>query len=459
MIETRRRALVQNVLNADLPVAVRGRGVWLQDDAGRRYFDACSGAVVSALGHAHPRIVAAIADQAARLTFVHRGAFAPEPTLRLAERLTALTGYAAAWLVGSGSEAVEAAMQFALQYHRETGRPERQWFLSHRRGYHGNTLGGLSLSGHGRRAVVGDLAYAFAELEAPATRRDPSPAAERLHTDQLLAGARAALERNRDRIAAIVVEPVGGATLGATVPPDGYLPGLRSLADEFGALLVFDEVLSGMGRTGRVLAADHWGVRADLVALGKGLGAGYASIAGVLLDAPVLDAIAAGSGRIAGGHTYGGNPLAAATALAVLDVMEQERLVERAERTGAVLRLLLDRLAAAHPVVAEVRGIGMLQAVELELDPGAAPGVTAARFAENARAAGAIVYVATGGFLDAVLVAPPLVTTEAELQVLVGMLESALTTFESTVPSRGIQDRSRSEGGSGPDPARGLDIA
>lgn len=450
---------MQNVLNADLPVAVRGEGVWLQDDTGRRYFDACSGAVVAALGHAHPRVVAAIADQAARLTFVHRGAFAPEPTLRLAERLTAMTGYAAAWLVGSGSEAVEAAMQFALQYHRETGQPERQWFLSHRRNYHGNTLGGLSLSGHGRRAVVGDLAYAFAELDAPATRRDPSPAAERLHADQLLAGARRALERHRDRIAAIVVEPVGGATLGATVPPDGYLQGLRSLADEFGALLVFDEVLSGMGRTGRVLAADHWDVRADLVALGKGLGAGYASIAGVLVDAPVLDAIAAGSGRIAGGHTYGGNPLATATALAVLDVMEEERLVERAERTGTALRLVLDRLAAAHPLVAEVRGIGMLQAVELEPDPGAAPGVTAARFAEHARAAGAIVYVATGGFLDAVLIAPPLVTTEAELDVLAEMLEAALTTFEASGAIREVQERTRSGAGSGSDPVRDLTTA
>lgn len=430
MVETsQRRALVQNVLDADLPVAVRGQGVWVEDDRGRRFLDACSGAVVAALGHAHPRVVAAIAEQAARLTFVHRGAFSPEPTLRLAERLTALTGYGGAWLVGSGSEAVEAAMQFALQYHRETGRPERQWFLSHSRGYHGNTLGGLSLSGHARRAVAGDLAYAFAELETPATRRDPSPAAERLHADRLIAAARAALERHRDRIAAIVVEPVGGATLGATVPPDGYLQGLRSLADEFGALLVFDEVLSGMGRTGRVLAADHWEVRADLVALGKGLGAGYASIAGVLLDRRVLDAIAAGSGRIAGGHTYGGNPLAAATALAVLDVMEAEGLVERAARIGAVLRRSLESLAAAHPRVVEVRGIGMLQAIELEPDPGAAPGATATRFARHAREAGAIVYVATGGFLDAVLVAPPLVTTEAELHLLAGMLDTALTTF------------------------------
>ena len=221
--------LIQNQFGARLPHIARGDGVWLIDTDGRRYLDGCSGAVVASIGHGHPDVVAAIRAQAGRITYTHRGFFTDHTLEELADGLTDWTGYAGAWFVNSGSEAVEAAMQFALQYHRERGQPERTEFSSFTRGYHGNTLGGLSLSGHVRRAVVGGLAWPFAELPVPYRSPGGAPLAEAEFTARLLAGARAVLERRAERLAGVVVEPVGGATLGATVPPAGYLAGLCEL--------------------------------------------------------------------------------------------------------------------------------------------------------------------------------------------------------------------------------------
>ncbi len=369
-------SLIQNQFGARLPHIATADGVWLVDTAGRRYLDGSSGAVVASIGHGHPDVLAAIREQAGRATYVHRGFFTDRSLEQLADRLTAWTGYAGAWFVTSGSEAVEAALQFALQYHRERGQAQRQEFLSLTRGYHGNTLGGLSLSGHARRAVVGALAWPFATLPVPyrPPGAPPLPASE--FTAQLLAGARREIERRADRLAGVVVEPVGGATLGATVPPDGYLAGLRALCDEHDVLLITDEVMCGLGRTGAPLAAQHWGVTADIAAVGKGLGAGYTPIAAALVGERVLAAIAGGSGLIHGGHTYAGNPLSAATALAVLTVVASEPVQASGRRAAARLRPRLDELAARHPVIVDVRGQGLLLGLELQ-PAGPVPGLRA----------------------------------------------------------------------------------
>jgi adenosylmethionine-8-amino-7-oxononanoate aminotransferase len=418
--------LIQNQFGARLPHIARGEGVWLIDTDGRRYLDGCSGAVVASIGHGHPEVVAAIREQAGRITYTHRGFFTDRALEEVARELTDWTGYAGAWFVNSGSEAVEAAMQFTLQYHRERGQPQRTEFSSFTRGYHGNTLGGLSLSGHVRRAVVGGLAWPFAELPVPYRPPGAPPLGDAEFTAQLLVEARAVLERRADRLAGVVVEPVGGATLGATVPPAGYLPGLHALCREFGALLITDEVMSGLGRTGLPMAARHWGVTADIAAVGKGLGAGYAPIAATLVGAPVLEAIATGTGMIHGGHTYAGNPLSAAAARAVLAVLRSEPVQRSGARAAARLRPALDDLATRHSMITDVRGRGLLLGLELAADPGAAPGLTAARLREHALAAGLLIYPATGGFLDAVLVAPPLTSTDAEIDELVRRLDRAL---------------------------------
>ena len=417
--------LISNVLTADAPLVVDSEGVWLIDSAGRRYLDGCSGAVVSAIGHAHPHVVATIRAQAAKVTFAHRGAFASEAAIRLADRLCSATDLAGAWFVNSGSEAMEAAIQFALQYYREIGETDRCWFLSFGQGYHGNTLGGLSLSGHGRRAVVGRLAYDFPTLPTPYAYRDRGTLTESEYVERMLRDARSAVEASATRLAGVVFEPVGGATLGVTVPPDGYLQGLEALCREFGILLIADEVMTGLGRTGRTLAVEHWGLRPDIVAVGKSLGAGYTPIAATLLNSRVVSAIADGSGRVLGGHTYAGNPLSVAVADAVLDVIEREGLVEKARVHGEDLGRRLGELKSDNPYLVDVRGLGMFWALEFRGDP-AAPGDFAKAVAFAAMERGLMVYATTGGFNDAVVVAPPLTISPREMDTLVDLLHLAL---------------------------------
>jgi adenosylmethionine-8-amino-7-oxononanoate aminotransferase len=428
--------LIRNVLGQHLPTIERAEGVFVWDDQGKRYLDGSAGAVVAGLGHADPVVLAAMAEQARKVAFTHRGAFTSRPAELLAERLAELTGMAGVWLVGSGSEAVEASLQFALQYWREVGEPGRARFLSHRHGYHGSTLGALSLSGHARRDNVEALAHDFPVLPAPWPYRYGAGRDTARFTADLLAGAERAVATAGPHLAGVVVEAVGGATGSAVVPPDGYLPGLERICREAGVLLIVDEVLTGLGRTGTALAVDHWGVRPDIVALGKGLGAGYTPIAATLVNERVLGAIAAGSGTIRHGHTYAGNPLSAAIALAVLRRTDELGLYAAARRAGERVGAGLAELAARHPVVGEARGIGLLWALELVTDHAtrrsdAPPGELSNRVVTAAAAHGLLVYPSTGGINDAVTLAPPLTIADAEIDLALTALDAALTDVES----------------------------
>lgn len=421
----RSRALVQNDLRAELPLIDRAEGVWLYDVDGKDYLDGCSGAVTVNLGHSHPRVLDAIREQSEQVAFVHRGAFASPGMHRLADRLSAATGFDGVWFVNSGSEAVEASMQFALQYHLEKGKPRVQ-FLSHNRSYHGNTLGALSLSGHARRSVLGELALDFNILPDPYTGAN---------VEQLLREVRAIVEPRKDDIAGIVFEPLSGATLGCNPLPDGYLAGLRALTEEFDILLIADEVMTGLGRTGRILASEHWGVVPDIVALGKGIGAGYTPIAATLISEKVMGVLAAGSGVIRGGHTYGGNPLSVAVADAVLEVTLEENLVEASEAQGEKLRLALKELATRHPLIIDVRGLGLMQGIDLggeAVDSLPAGSLSIGeRLRRAALAHGLLIYPTTGGFNDACIIAPPLTITDGELTELIRRLDAALTELGS----------------------------
>lgn len=436
-----RSALIQNDLSAELPDIDRGEGVWLYDTDGKKYLDGCSGAVVTSIGHSHPSVIAAIAAQSQRVTFTHRGAFGSEETHLLADRLAEATGYAGVWFVNSGSEAVEAAMQFALQYFREIGE-DRQWFLSNAKSYHGNTLGALSLSGHARRRVVGELALPFPELPAPYSYRDADGLTEDEYAERLLEQAEAVIAKYGDKLAGVIFEPVGGATLGSTVPPRGYVEGLRRLCDKYGALLIADEVMTGLGRTGTTLAVDHWNVKPDLVAMGKGLGGGYTPIAGTLVNERVLSAIADGSGKILGGHTYAGNPFSIAIASAVINVVFEENVIENAATVGAYLAEGLAALARDHRLIGDVRGRGMLHSIEFVQDRATKAvrlpqGTLARRVAAAAMAEGLVIYVATGGYNDACQVAPPLNITVEEVDDLLARLARALDTVERELEAEG----------------------
>ena len=418
--------LIHNQLNADLRTISHAEGVWLYDTDGKRYLDGSSGAVVVNIGHSRPEVVAAIAEQASRVTYTHRGAFTSAEADEVARQLTEWTGYAGAWFVNSGAEANEAAMQFALQYFREIGQPQRHWFLSHEFGFHGSTLGSLSLSGHTRRVVLGDLALDFPKLPTPHAFLDGQGLTEAEYATRLLAGAREVIATQADTLAGVFVEPVGGATFGANTPPDGYLQGLRALCDEFGVLLIADEIMSGMGRTGKPLAADHWGVKPDIVSLGKGLGAGYTPVAATLLSRKVLSALEDGSGRILGGHTYAGNPLSLSTALAVFEVSRRERVEELAAASGEVLAARLRELRERHPIIADTRGIGLLQGVELVRRDDQPLGSVAAAVIRAAADRGLIIYAASGGYNDALMITPPLTITADELGFMLEALDGAL---------------------------------
>lgn len=434
--------LVQNHLNARLPVVDRAKGVWLTAADGKEYLDGCSGAVVTSIGHSNPRVLAAINEQAAKVTFTHRGAFANEPSEKLSTKLAQMTGYPGVWLVGSGSEAVEAALQFAIQYFGEIGQHKRQHFLSHRHGYHGNTLGALSLSGHARRAVVGGLAHDFPTLRTPYHYRDGEGLSEAQYSQLLLTEARTHFEDHADHLAGVVIEVVGGATLGATPIPDGYLQGMRNLCDEFGALLIVDEVMTCLGRTGSIMAVEQWNIKPDLIAMGKGMAAGYAPIAGVLVAEKVLSAIENGSGRVLGGHTYAGNPLSSATALAVLNVFTDDQVLANGQKMAERLAVGLSDLAAQHPLVGDARGLGMLRGLEFVQDRTTKEvtlpqGTITAHVSASCLRQGLVVYPSTGGYNESVLVAPPLTISSEEVDELLSRLDAALHEVEREMAKAG----------------------
>jgi adenosylmethionine-8-amino-7-oxononanoate aminotransferase len=434
--------LIKFFFGEELPFVSHGSGVFVYDADGRRYLDGCSGAVTANLGHADPEILQVMAEQAERITFAHRGTFHSEQSEKLAERLGAMTGYPYVFLCNSGSEAVETALRLTLQYWRERGEPDRARFLSHAVSYHGATLGGLSLSGHPQRRWVAEaLLHGFNELIPPYAYRFAEGRDDAAFTAFLTKRAAEALDSHGLGAAGVVVEPVGGAAGGAITPPDGYLPALAELCRERGLPLIADEVMTGLGRTGTMLASQHWDVRPDLVVLGKGMGAGYTPVSAVLVSEHVVDAIAAGTASVTNGHTYGGNPLGSAVALAVLEAVESRNLVANAAERGKQLRAGLEELAARHEVIGEVRGLGLLQGLELVSDrvtrsPGDPVGSLTRSAVVAARERGLLVYPATGGINDAILVAPPLTVTAEETDLLLALLDDALSAMSQYTRAR-----------------------
>ena len=413
------------------PVITRAEGVWLWDEDGRRYLDAASGALVSNIGHGRADVAEVAARQARTLDFVHGSQFSSRALHVLAERMSVFAP-PGAWrffATSGGSEASESAIKLVRQVQVERGQPQRHVIVTRSRSYHGASLGGLVASGMGARKTLYEPLLreeAFAKVPPP----DPSAGPE--HDAREL---EALLDRvGADRVAGVMLEPVIGAAAPGLAPPVGAYDAIKAVCERHGVLLVFDEVMSGLGRTGRGFALEHWGTVPDVIVVGKGLGAGYAPLGGILVHEDHVQTIARGTGSFVHGFTYSGHPVSAAVGARVLQVIEEERLVERAEHAGAHVLEQVRRMAAAHPEVQAVRGIGLLIGIVLgaphEARPLRRPGYA---YAVNhaALAAGLNVYPGGGaepdGSGDHLLIGPPLTITDAEVTELVTRLDAALT--------------------------------
>jgi adenosylmethionine-8-amino-7-oxononanoate aminotransferase len=422
------------------PVAVRGQGVWVYDSAGHAYLDGSGGAAVSCLGHNHPDIQAAMHAQIDALAYAHTSFFTTEVAERLADRLVAdaPAGISHAYFVSGGSEAVEAALKMARQYFVEIGQPERRHIVARRQSYHGNTLGALAVGGNAwRRAQFAPLLIEVEHVSPCYAYRDQreGESAEQ-YGERLAAELEQAFERlGPGSVMAFVAEPVVGATAGAVTAVPGYFRRVREVCDRHGVLLIADEVMCGMGRTGTLYAVEQEGVTPDLITIAKGLGGGYQPIGAVMAQQRIVDAMQQGSGFFQHGHTYLGHAVACAASLAVQETIRRDGLLARVQAQGAGLRARLEQALGAHPHVGDIRGRGLFMGVELVQDRASKqtfdPALSLhARIKREAMARGLMVYP-MGGTIDGrhgdhVLLAPPFIITDDELDQLTERLAGAI---------------------------------
>lgn len=420
-----------------VPTITHGRGVFLYDEDGREYLDGSSGAMTANIGHGVQVVADASRRQAGEIAFVYRTQFTNRPAKILAERLIALAprGLANAFFVSSGSEATEYAIRLAVNHWKLQGTPTKQKVLGRDRSYHGMTMGALSVSGHAaRRPDYGDLLHGFpvGPPAYPFRYAAPTETAEEYARRSVSEFENAVVAEGVDTVAAIVVEPIVAAAGGVLVPPMGYLRLLRDMCDRLDVLLIADEVVTGMGRTGDWFACDHEDVTPDLLLLGKGLSAGYSPVGGVLVHQHMAELITDG-GAVPFGHTFSNNPLGTATCLAVLDYIIENETLTNVQRRGEQLEAGLRALATRHQNVADVRGRGLLWGFELVQDPRTAAAPDPSRNAagvlvKDCLDQGLIVYPGgTVPFNNAVLISPPLTITEQEINLLLEKLEGALT--------------------------------
>ncbi|VIO70735.1 putative aminotransferase [Bradyrhizobium ivorense] len=423
------------------PKAIGGDGVWLIAEDGRRVLDSSGGAAVSCLGHQHPRVLAAIAKQASTLAYAHTAFFSSEPAEELAERLVGHEpgGLASVYFVSGGSEAVEASIKLARQYHIERGEPQRARFIARKQSYHGNTLGALSAGGNAwRREPYAPLLSPSFSHVTPAfayheKRDDESEAA---FVGRLAAELEAEFQRlGPDTVAAFIAEPVVGATAGCVPAPEGYFKAVREICNKHGALLILDEVMCGMGRTGTLHAWEQEGIAPDIQAIAKGLGGGYQPIGAMLASGTIVETVRSGSGAFQHGHTYLAHPLACAAALEVQKIIAEEKLLDQVKERGKLLEQRLTERFGNHRHVGDIRGRGLFWAIELVADRGTRqsfdPKLKLHQRIKAAAFAGGLGCYPAGGTADGkhgdhVLLAPPYIATSGDIDMIVERLGAAV---------------------------------
>lgn len=428
--------LVHRQIHHHYPRAAGGEGVYLIDADGKRYIDASGGAAVSCLGHQHPEVLDTIREQLGKLAYAHTGFFTTDVAEALGDELIANAPHdmSHVYLVSGGSEAVEAALKMARQYFVERGEPGRRYFIARRQSYHGNTLGALAVGGNAWRRQQ------FAPIMTASHYIDPCYAYRYRNQDETpeAYGLRAAAqleekitELGAENVIAFVAEPVVGATLGAVPAAPGYFRRVREICDRYGILLILDEVMCGMGRTGTLHACEQEGIAPDLMTVAKGLGGGYAPIGATFVRKHIFDAFAIGSGMFQHGHTYLGHPLACAAALAVQQVIRREGLLENVRARGEQLGRALGARLDSHPHVGDIRGRGLFWGVELVADrtsktPFDVKRRLHARIKAEAMSRGLLVYP-MGGTIDGrsgdhILLAPPFICSAGVIDSIVERL-------------------------------------
>lgn len=424
------------------PIISHGEGIYLYDQQGKAYLDGSGGAAVSCLGHGDPHVTSAIKAQLDQVAFAHTGFFTSDPAERLADKLISLApdGLDRVYFVSGGSEAMEAALKLARQYFLEIGQPERQHIIARKQSYHGNTLGALATGGNAwRRAPFAPILMDVSHVSpCYAYRGQADTETSAAYVERLIAELESEIARlGPDSVMAFVAEPVVGATLGAVPAVEGYFRRVREVCDAHGILLILDEVMCGMGRTGTLFACEQDGVSPDICAVAKGLGAGYQPIGAMLCTAQIYDAIAAGSGFFQHGHTYLGHPAACAASLAVLERLTDDGVAAQVAPAGEKLRAALQDKFAQHPHVGDIRGRGLFQGLEIVEDRESKTPFDPARklnakIKSAAFDAGLICYP-MGGTVDGqrgdhVLLAPPFIITDDQIDELVGKLDTAIST-------------------------------
>ena len=422
------------------PRAVRGEGIYIFDESGKSYLDACGGAAVSCLGHSDADVRAAMHAQIDQIAYAHSGFFSSNSMEELADDLIAHApdGMDKVYFVSGGSEATEAALKMARQYYLEIGQPERKYVIARRQSYHGNTLGALSVGGNmWRRQQFEPLLITATHIAPVYQYRDQRDGESEAEYGLRVANEleTAILELGAQNVAAFVAEPVVGATSGAVAPVPGYFKRVREICDQYGVLLILDEVMCGMGRTGTLHAIEQEGISGDIQTIAKGLGAGYQPIGAVLVSKKINDAIADGSGFFQHGHTYQGHATACAAALATQRAIRERDLLTNVVKQGENLADGLRAKLGQHPFVGDIRGRGLFRGVELVAnretkDPFDPTMKINAKIKKAAFARGLMAYP-MGGTIDGVrgdhvLFAPAFIVTEDDVAKIVDLFAAAL---------------------------------
>ncbi|MGG2024951.1 aspartate aminotransferase family protein [Gottfriedia sp. S16(2024)] len=424
--------LIKPLLGQYYPMISHGKGVYLFDKDGNRYIDGSSGAITVGIGHGVEEIIDVMTEQAKQVSFVYRSQFTSEPAEKLAKKLSEITQGDLNWtfFVNSGTEATETAMKLAIQHYQEKGMKGKNKILSRWMSYHGITIGALSMSGHPlRRQRFVPILEEYPSVSPPYCYRCPfnleHPSCDLACASEL----ETAIDRiGPEHIAAFIAEPIIGAAGGAIVPSKGYYQRIKAICEKYDILLISDEVMTGLGRTGKMFAMEHWGVQPDIVTLGKGLTSGYTPMAATIASDRVIEPIMQGSKVVMSGHTFSANPLSAAVSLAVIEYVEKHNLVQAAEEKGNYLMNKLQGLKEKFSFIGDVRGKGLLIGIEFIQD------IKSSSFIQKVMSKGLLLYPSVAGKNgkedSAFMIAPPLTITYEELDELLQILTESLKELE-----------------------------